>query len=181
MKLKKTTLIGATGLIGNQLLIMLQDDSSFSELNILVRNSIKVDHPIVRVSIVDFTNEVSSREALGNSDVVFCVLVTTNKKVNGDKIKYHEIDFNIPIDLVKSFLNSGGQQFLIVSSYGANSKSSNFYLSFKGELEDSLSNLKIPSLSIFQPSFLLGRRKEFRLTEVIGKAFMRTISFFPAY
>jgi uncharacterized protein YbjT (DUF2867 family) len=47
----------------------------------------------------------------------------------------------------------------------------------KGEVEDSLNKLKIPSISIFRPSMLMGKRQEFRFGELIGKALGGTFSF----
>jgi uncharacterized protein YbjT (DUF2867 family) len=57
-----------------------------------------------------------------------------------------------------------------VSSAGANSGSSNFYLRTKGELEDALRKLSFRALHIFRPSFLIGERSEQRSGERVGMA-----------
>ena len=54
-----------------------------------------------------------------------------------------------------------------ISSVGADSKSSNFYLKIKGEAEEKLATLNIPFLHIYRPSLLIGPRKENRLVEKI--------------
>lgn len=177
MRKKTATLIGATGLIGSQLLDLLQADSAFSEIKILVRRPIKIDNPKVKVSIIDFSDEESFQSEISGSSVVFCAIGTTNKKTKGDKNEYRKIDYNIPVTAAKLSLKTGCEQFVLVSSYGANSKSNNFYTKLKGEVEDTLSSLNIPSLSIFRPSLLLGKRQEFRFGEIIATLLMNPLSF----
>lgn len=177
MRNKTATLIGATGLIGSQLLGLLQDDSAFSEIKILVRRPIKIDNPKVKVSIIDFSDEESFQSEISGSSVVFCAVGTTNKKTKGDKNEYRKIDYNIPVTAAKLSLETGCKHFVLVSSYGANSKSNNFYTKLKGEVEDTLSSLNIPSLSIFRPSLLLGKRQEFRFGEIIATLLMNPLSF----
>ncbi|NOR88469.1 MAG: NAD(P)H-binding protein [Bacteroidales bacterium] len=177
MRNKTAALIGATGLIGSQLLDLLQDDSAFTEIKILVRRPIKIDNPKVRVSIIDFSDEVSFKSEISGSSIVFCAVGTTNKKIKGDKNEYRKIDYDIPVTAAKLSLGTGCEHFVLVSSYGANSKSNNFYTSLKGEVEDTLSGLNIPSLSIFRPSLLLGKRQEFRLGESIATLLMKPLSF----
>jgi uncharacterized protein YbjT (DUF2867 family) len=59
---------------------------------------------------------------------------------------------------------------------GANSTSSIFYNQVKGEIEKELKKMDIPKIQIFQPSLIMGPRKEFRIGEVIGKMFMVLIN-----
>ena len=57
------------------------------------------------------------------------------------------------------------RSFNVVSAMGANSKSKNFYTSFKGELEDKLKELNLGVLRIFQPSLLISKREDKRFFE----------------
>ena len=177
MKNKTATLIGATGLIGSYLLDLLQDDSAFSEIKILVRRPIKIENPKVKVSIIDFSDKESFQSEISGSSVVFCAIGTTNKKTKGDKIEYRKLDYDITVTAAKLSIKADCEQFIFVSSYGANSKNNNFYTRLKGEIEDTISSLNIPSLSIFRPSILLGKRQEFRFGEIIGKILMSSLSF----
>jgi uncharacterized protein YbjT (DUF2867 family) len=72
---------------------------------------------------------------------------------------------------------TGCETFVLVSSVGANSKSGNFYLKLKGEVEDALKVTGLKSVHIMRPSMLLGERKEFRLGEKISKGVMTAFSF----
>ena len=69
------------------------------------------------------------------------------------------------------------KQFLIISSLGADANSGNFYLKTKGEIQDFLKECIFESITVLQPSLLLGNRKEFRLGEKIGSFFMKLFSF----
>lgn len=68
-------------------------------------------------------------------------------------------------------------KLLLVSSVGADTNSSNFYLHLKGEVEEAVGKMAIPYIGIFQPSLLLGNRNEFRLGEKISQLIMPLFSF----
>ena len=171
------TLVGATGLIGSHLLEELLNDSYYDTVRIFIRRPIDITHPKLEKKIVDFNDSDSLLVALSNSDVVFCAIGTTKKKVKGDKDAYRKIDFDIPVKLARFCKMTGCEKFILVSSIGANSKSNSFYLKLKGEVEDAVKEIGIRSLHIMRPSLLLGDRKEFRLGEDFSKIFMTTLSF----
>jgi uncharacterized protein YbjT (DUF2867 family) len=171
------TIVGATGLIGGHLLDELLNDPYFDTVRILIRRPIDITHPKLEKKIVDFNDSDSLLVALSNSDVVFCSIGTTQKKVKGDKETYRKIDFDIPLKLARFSKMVGCEKFILVSSAGANSKGRNFYIKLKGEVEDAVKTIGLKSLHIMKPSFLLGERKEFRIGEVIGKPLMQIFSF----
>jgi len=171
------TLVGATGLIGGFLLEELLDDAHFDTVRILIRRPIDITHPKLEKKIIDFSDSDSLLVALSNSDVVFCSIGTTNKKVKGNKEAYRKIDFDIPVKLARFCKMTGCEKFILVSSAGANSKSRNFYQRLKGETEEAVKSVGLETLHIMRPSLLLGERKEFRLGENISKAVMTSLSF----
>jgi len=178
---KTATIIGATGLIGNFLVEELLEETYFETVRILVRRPVEYTHPKLEKKIVDFTDTDSLLVALDGSDSVFCTIGTTNKKVKGDKEAYRKIDHDIPVRLARACKESGCRKFILVSSIGANSKSSNFYLRLKGEVEDAIKKIDIPSVHILQPSMLLGTRNESRPAEKLARLIMRATSvFIPA-
>lgn len=168
--------IGATGMIGELLVKQLINDPAFSKVRLLVRKQLGYTAQKVEVVITDFSNKSQIRENLGSGDCIFCCVGTTQSNVKGDKSAYRKVDFDIPVDCASAGLSNGFRMFLIVSAIGANAGSGNFYLKLKGETEDALKKLKYPSLHIFQPSLLLGQRKESRPMEKFVQAVMPPLS-----
>jgi uncharacterized protein YbjT (DUF2867 family) len=171
------TLVGSTGLIGGYLLEELLNDPYFDTVRILIRRPIDTTHPKLEKKIVDFNDSDSLLVALSNSDVLFCAIGSTMKKVKGDKDAYRKIDFEIPVKLARFCKMTGCEKFILVSSAGANSKSMNFYQRLKGETDEVVKEAGLKTVHIMRPSLLLGERKEFRLGENIGKAVMTSLSF----
>ena len=171
------TLVGATGLIGSYLLEQLLSDPYFDTIRILIRRPIDITHPKLEKKIVDFNDSDSLLVALSNSDVLFCSIGSTMKKVKRDKEAYRKIDFGIPVKLARFCKMTGCDKFILVSSTGANSKSRNFYQRLKGETDEAIKSVGLTTVHIMRPSLLLGERKEFRLGENLGKAVMTNLSF----
>ena len=171
------TLVGASGLIGSYLLEELLNDPYFNTIRILIRRPIDITNAKLEKKLVDFNDSDSVLVALSNSDIVFCAIGSTMKKIKGDKDAYRKIDFDIPVNLARFCKMTGCEKFILVSSAGANSKSMNFYQRLKGETDEAVKEAGPKTIHIMRPSLLLGERKEFRLGENIGKAFMTTLSF----
>jgi uncharacterized protein YbjT (DUF2867 family) len=177
MKGKTATIIGATGLIGSNLLEILMDDDEYNSIRLLVRRPVLSDDPKVSVTVLDFSDPISFKAGIEGSDAVFCAVGTTQKKVKGDKVAYRKVDYYIPVHAARLCEKTGCPHFLLVSSVGADSQSSNFYLKLKGEVEDDVTKLKIRSVSVFRPSILLGKRNEFRFGERISQSLASAFPF----
>jgi uncharacterized protein YbjT (DUF2867 family) len=173
---KTASLIGGTGLIGGELLKLLLDDPAYSTVKLLVRRPVALEHPKLEKRLVDFNDGDSLLIALANSDVTFCTVGTTQKKVKGDRAAYRKVDYDIPVNAARFCRMTGCKTFVLVSAVGANSKSSNFYLRFKGEVEETVRGIGIEAVHIMRPSWLLGNRKEFRPMEKFGLPVLRLLS-----
>jgi uncharacterized protein YbjT (DUF2867 family) len=180
--MKKTaTVIGATGLIGGHLLELLGNDNYFSQINVIVRRPFNTKNGAVKIFVIDFADDDAFKSAISGSDAVFCAVGTTMKKMKGDKTAYRKVDYDIPVRAAGFCASTGIPQFLLVSSVGADSKSSNFYLGLKGEVEDAVRSMHIPSVSIFRPSMLMGKRNESRPAESMAQVLSTPLSFlFPS-
>ncbi|MGW8315980.1 MAG: NAD(P)H-binding protein [Bacteroidales bacterium] len=174
---QRAAIIGATGLIGGQLVALLQDDPMYDKIHLVVRRPVHLDHPKFRVKEIDFEDHGAFKAAIEGIDVVYCAVGTTTRKVKGDRQAYRKVDVDIPLNAARFCEEGGGQQFLVVSSIGANSKSNTFYLRLKGEVEEQLKEMAIPSVSVFRPSLLLGRREEHRFSERISQQVMGPLAF----
>jgi uncharacterized protein YbjT (DUF2867 family) len=176
MSERTATLIGATGLVGGELLSLLLDDNYFKKVRILVRRPFTMNHPKLERKLVDFSDADSLLVDLDESDVVFCTIGTTMKKVRGNKEVYRKIDHDIPVNVARYCKIMNCKNYIVVSAIGADSGSRNFYLKLKGEVEDILKKVGIESTYIMRPSMLLGKRNEFRFGERIAIPLMKKIA-----
>ena len=155
--------IGATGLVGKELVLTLLESPEFSKVIVWVRRTIGIEHTKLIEYFPDF--EQLDREPLpDNVDCIFCCLGTTIKKAK-TKEAFKKVDYTYPLMVAKNAKQNQIRQFLLISAMGANESSKVFYSKTKGELELELKKLHLESLSIFRPSLLLGKREEFRLGE----------------
>ncbi|MBS3737642.1 NAD(P)H-binding protein [Mesohalobacter halotolerans] len=177
MKNKKVTLLGATGLIGHHVLNYLIKDESVTQITTILRRKVNFYHPKVKEVVIDFKDDKAFRDAIEPQSIIYCAIGTTNKKVKGNKEKYRSVDYDIPVKAARFGLSKACNTFVLVSSVGADAKSSNFYTKLKGEVEEELSQLGFQYLHIFRPSILLGKRQEFRFAEKVAKIIMKTFSF----
>jgi uncharacterized protein YbjT (DUF2867 family) len=177
MQINTATIIGASGMTGSYLFNLLLQDKTFKTIRLIVRHNVSKATPNMEVKMVDFEDAAAFKNAIAGSDVVFCCIGTTKKNVKGNKELYRKIDYNIPVNAANYCKQNGCEKLVIVSAVGANSKSGNFYLRLKGEVEDAIKTSGIKAIHIMQPSMLLGHRNEKRLGESFFQGIMKFFSF----
>ncbi|MGZ5245962.1 MAG: NAD(P)H-binding protein [Flavitalea sp.] len=171
-------IIGASGLIGSELVKALLADPAFTHVRLLVRKIQPIEHPRLEQLITDFSNMQDFKDKIGNGDVIFCCIGTTMKNVKGNKELYYSIDHDIPIHAANFGYNHGFTQFAMVSSVGAKKGARNFYLHLKGTTEEDLKKFSFQAVHIFRPSMLLGERTEKRTAEKIAQKLMKSVKAF---
>jgi uncharacterized protein YbjT (DUF2867 family) len=165
-KKKSALLVGATGLVGGELLTILLEQNRYEIVKVFTRKPLKVNHPKLKQIIVDFDNLHQYKEHFNVNDV-YCCLGTTIKKA-GSQAAFRKVDYEYPIGLVKLAEECTVEKFLIITAMGADRSSKVFYNRVKGEVEGKLRNSAIRTLHIFRPSLLLGEREEFRFGEKLA-------------
>ena len=173
--MKTALIIGSTGLIGSQLLALILESPHYEKVITFVKRDSGIHHPKLKQYIIDFDTPESYNKLVVGDDF-YCTIGTTIKNA-GSKEAFRKVDFEYPRQFATFALQNNVQQFLIISSIGADATSRNFYLKTKGEIQDFLKDSNFKSVLVLQPSLLLGNRTEFRLGEKIGGFFMKTFSF----
>ena len=158
--------IGATGLVGKQLVLKLLDDVNFEKVRIFVRRDTGFKHPKLEQQIIDFAKTETWQKLL-TGDVLFSALGTTLKQA-GSKEKQWEIDYTFNLNFAQKAKENGIENYVLVSSVGANSKSSVFYTRMKGELDEAVAKLGFKNLVILRPASLTGNRQNRRIAEEIS-------------
>ncbi len=161
---KIVLVIGATGLVGSQLVKLLDQDPQITEIRCLVRKPATISLNKTTFNVVDFMNLDRAHHLFDNVNHIFCCIGTTMKDAQS-KQQFYFVDYQIPQKVAEIGKEKGISAYSLVSSVGAHSKSLSFYLKTKGSLEDQLQKLGFKQLIIYRPSFLLGQRHKPRLTE----------------
>jgi uncharacterized protein YbjT (DUF2867 family) len=175
--MKTALVIGATGLVGKELVRQLLEDGRFGRVIVLVRRSTGRSHPRLEEHLVDFDNPPGWRH-LVRGDVLFSAMGTTLKKAGSQEAQY-KIDYTYQYDAARAAAENGVPAYVLVSSAGANARSRIFYSRMKGELEDAVKGLPFSFIRIIQPGILAGGREEFRLGERIGIGVMSVLGQVP--
>ena len=152
---RRALLAGTTGLIGRALLTLLLDSPYYTSVHALLRRSVRdlPAHPKLHVDVVDFER----LPALPAVDDVFIALGTTIK-VAGSEAAFRRVDFDAVLATARLARAAGARRVIVVSALGADPSSSVFYNRVKGDMQAALAQLGFESLSIAQPSLLVGDR-----------------------
>lgn len=175
MPRKTAILFGASGLVGNYVLLRLVSDDRYEKIKVFSRSNLSFQHEKITFIQTDFSNLNELKPQITGNDM-FCCLGTTMKKA-GSQENFRKIDHDLVIEIAKSASENTVQNFLVISSVGANASSKNFYLRTKGQMEQAVLNIPFQKHVILRPSLLLGKRREFRLLEEIGKVLFNLLSF----
>ena len=171
---KKAILIGATGLIGQNLLTKLLTDESYTEVLVISRKALNFNHPKLKEININF-EELADHKAEITGDIVFCCLGTTIKNTP-DLVQYRKIDYQYPLDVANIAFANGATQYHLISAMGADVKSRLFYSRTKGEVERDLQKIPFKTIHIYRPALLDGDRKEKRIAEKIMIGLFRFIN-----
>lgn len=162
----KAIIIGATGLVGNHILLRLLDREEIEQVLIFVRRSSGILHPKLVERVVDF-ERIDNWQVDIRGDVLFSALGTTLKAA-GSKAAQYRVDYEYQLQVAQAAEKNGVTRYVLISSVNADAKSAFFYLKMKGELEEAVRVLNFKSISILRPGPLKGLRNKNRLSEVIS-------------
>ncbi len=165
---------GGTGLVGNHLLKILINDDYYSKVKVFTRSNIEIIHHKLEIIETNFENIESLKDKISADNCFFCI--GTTKKNSPQKLEYQRIELELPKKIAQICKSNAIRSFIFVSSGFANPNHSGEYLRFKGLVEEELKSLSFENLGILRPSFLLGKRKQFRIFETIGIYIFRLLS-----
>ena len=170
---KSALILGASGLVGSEVLSLSLESDLYNKIVIVVRSSLTIKHNKLVEKIIDF--DMPKWEEIFPVDHVYCCLGTTIKQA-GSKTNFIKVDHDYPLAFAAAAKKWESSIFSIITAAGVSPESKIFYNNVKGQLEKKLKSLELFSTLIFRPSLLLGERKEFRLGEKIGSGIAKVTS-----
>ena len=175
--MKTALVIGATGLVGSNLVDLLLADPGFSKVIIFVRRTTGRNNPKLEEHVINF-DLPDTWSNLVTGDVLFSCLGTTIKKA-GTKEAQYRIDYTYQYEFAKIAASAKVHTYVLISSSYASPQSRIFYSKMKGELDRDVKMLNFPSIHIIKPGILEGKREEERPGESTGIRMMRIFSKIP--
>jgi uncharacterized protein YbjT (DUF2867 family) len=156
-------LIGATGLVGSEILNYALNDERVTKIKIFVRRSAEISHPKLEEHIIDFEKLGEWRNLL-TGDILFSALGTTLKQI-GTREAQRVVDYDYQLRVAQAAKLNGVQNYVLVSAPNADTKSHLAYTKMKGDLERDVMKLSFHKLSIIRPGLLKGPRAQKRFFE----------------
>ena len=175
--MKTAIVLGASGLVGTELVHQLLNTTEFEKVKIFVRRSLGISNSKLEEQLIDFENLSAWKNDLVGDTLFSCM--GTTLKTAGSKEKQYLVDYTYPYQCIEAAIQNGTKQIILVSSIGAKASSSNFYLRMKGELEEAIKKLKPSNFIVFRPSILDGNRAESRPAEYLALKIMRILGKLP--
>jgi uncharacterized protein YbjT (DUF2867 family) len=179
MTQKIAVVAGSTGLVGTRLLELLVRAPEYA---LVIALSRRVPSLAARAPLqwrpADFERLDKVLADIRGSDAkpldVFCALGTTIKSA-GSQQAFRRVDFDYVLRVGQWARSAQARRLILVSALGADPASRVFYNRVKGDAEQALGSLGLPSLVVLRPSLLDGDRKEVRPGERFALTLVRPV------
>lgn len=160
----KLLLVGATGLVGGQVLALGLADPRVKQVVAPTRRALP-PHPKLLAPLVDF-HQLPGNQPWWRVDAAICALGTTMKQA-GTREAFYRVDHDWPLAVARLVRECEATGFVLNSAAGASPGSRIFYNRVKGELERDLIALGFPSLTLVRPGLIGGERQQVRRAEAL--------------
>ena len=156
----KSLLVGASGLVGSEILKNLHERDQ--DITIFTREPLHDSTDKHKEINIDFKN-------LNNFDFPYFdhVYITIGMKLDTVELihikknkreEFFRVDHDTILSIAKKAFDNGARSISVLSAIGADMNSKNFYLQTKGKIENSIKQIGYEKIVFAQPSHLLGSR-----------------------
>jgi len=172
--MKTAIVIGATGLVGTELVKLLLEDTRFGKVLVFGRRSLEINNDKLEEKIINFDAPEEWRDQV-QGDVLFSSLGTTMKKA-GDPSSQYKVDYYYQYIFAEAAADNKVPTYVLVSAPGAHPESVMFYTRMKGTLERDVQKLDFESIHFIRPGLLHGDRDENRKGETSAYYILKAIN-----
>ena len=127
--MKKALIFGSSGLVGSNLVKIILQNEKYDHIKLFVRSETENKSKKLEIIKTDFNNLEKHKDSIVGDDCFFCI--GTTRKNTPDKNEYIRTEYNIPIEIGKIAKSNSVNNFIYVSSLGANPNASGLYLKNK--------------------------------------------------
>lgn len=161
----RVALVGATGLVGRQVIAIASAGDDVRILGIARREAPLPPGARMEMFVAEPAKWGDVLEA-ARPRALICALGTTWKKAGRDAAAFRAVDHDLVLATAEAARRAGVPNMVLVSAAGADARSKSFYMRVKGETEDALSRVGFKRLDILRPGLLRGERvDDLRLAE----------------
>lgn len=166
-------LFGATGMVGEGVLLEILNHQQVESILLIVRRPSGIIHPRVKEIIhTDFFEYTSIEDQLKGYDACFFCLGTTS--VGKKEVEYTLATYDLTMSTAQTLCKINPEMiFCYVSGYGTDSTETgkSMWARVKGKTENDLMKLPFKAVFNFRPGFIKpikGQERAFKIAKVIG-------------
>ncbi|MBO9517030.1 MAG: NAD(P)H-binding protein [Porphyrobacter sp.] len=154
---RRVLLAGASGLIGNCVMDASKDEA-WLRVVALARREAPMPRGARMEMLVAQPEEWPNVVAAIAPNAMICAIGTTRKQA-GSEEAFRAVDHDLVLSLARAAREANVENFVLVSSVGANPNAKAFYMRVKGEVEAAVGKLRFRRLDILRPGLLRGKRQ----------------------
>ncbi len=174
MSIKKAIVLGATGMVGKELIEKLIENENFTEIISLGLKPCGLTNVKLTEHIIDLNTPETWKDAV-HGDVLFSTWGTTAEQAK-TKDEQYKADYSYQYKVAEVAAQNGVTAYVLVSSADANVNSGAFYKKIKGKLDKAVQHLPFEYINILRPGKLYGNRKEILLSERLKLSVLRRLN-----
>lgn len=162
----EAVLAGSTGLVGSNILSTLIEHPAFKSVHVFARRKLATESSKITLLESSESEKWPTLFPQAGASIFFSGLGTTRGQAGGVE-QQRKIDHDLNLELAKAAKAAGVQTYVLISSGGANPKSSMAYPKMKGELEEGVKALGFKHTVILRPGLIVGNREDSRPPEFV--------------
>ncbi|KAL6238838.1 protein fmp52, mitochondrial [Aspergillus navahoensis] len=169
-------LIGCTGMVGAHILNSLIANPAVARIDTISRRTPQAASSAPQAKLTSIVSTDTSKWACELSSLtptpsIFISALGTTRAAAGSFENQYKLDHGLNLEMAKAARDAGTKVYVLISSIGADVKSTFAYTRMKGEIEEGVKALGFERTVILRPGLIAGPREESRPAEAVVRFF----------